>query len=178
MRRFFTGPLFFFSIAACVGQAEPGAQAGAKSSPKATPTAPVSNEGVERPVAPKPTFVVAPPGDAAQVVQSTVASAPDPQRVLVYVGAGWCEPCTRFHKAVEAGTLDDKLAGVVFVEFDADNDRARLAAAGYDGKLIPRFVRPSDDGSASQKRIEGGVKGDRAVENIMGRLTPLLPSGA
>src|SRR5215216_4838017 len=50
-------------------------------------------------------------------------------RVLVYVGATWCEPCQRFHKALESGQLDEDLAGTKFIEFDSDRDAAELRAA-------------------------------------------------
>ena len=92
----------------------------------------------------------------------------------MYVGATWCEPCMRFHEAVEQGKLDRELAGVRFIEFDADRDKPRLAEAGYTSQLIPLFVIPQSDGRASDQRIEGGIKGDGAVTHILGRLQPLL----
>ncbi|HEY6729159.1 MAG TPA: thioredoxin family protein, partial [Polyangiaceae bacterium] len=58
------------------------------------------------------------------------------ERVLVYVGASWCEPCERFHDAVEAGELDAMLAGTRFVEFDADRHTEALGAAGYAFRMI------------------------------------------
>ncbi|MEM6991494.1 MAG: thioredoxin family protein [Myxococcota bacterium] len=126
---------------------------------------------------PPPEFVHAPQGGAAGVVKAAVAEAGEGRQVVVYVGAEWCEPCQYFHKAVEAGELDAELAGVRFVEFDSDDDGERLTADGYDGKLIPRFVVPAGDGAASDRRIEGGIKGDGAVEHIMRRLAPMLASG-
>lgn len=127
-------------------------------------------------VASPPSFVAAPQqGEITEVVRGAVADAETSgQRVVVYVGAEWCEPCTRFHKAVEAGGLDEQLAGVRFLEFDADRDQARLKAGGYSGRLIPRFAFPGDDGRFGGSKIEGGVKGEGAVDNIMKRLEPLL----
>lgn len=120
----------------------------------------------------KPSFVAgAPSGDVADEVRKLVESGAN---VVVYVGASWCEPCQAFHAALERGELDTALAGVTFVEYDADRDRSRLAAAGYDGRLIPRFALPGDDGRFGGKKIEGGIKGDGAVEHIMKRLEPLL----
>src|SRR4249920_2284717 len=59
-----------------------------------------------------------------QFVQQHVEEADaSGMRVLVYVGATWCEPCQRFHKALESGQLDEALAGTKFIEFDADKDR-------------------------------------------------------
>lgn len=96
-------------------------------------------------------------------------------RVLVYVGATWCEPCKRFHKAFESGQLDEALAGTRFVEFDADNDRSELRAAGYASQFIPLFSVPDQSGHASGRAIEGSITGDSAVrENLVPRLIALL----
>ena len=96
-------------------------------------------------------------------------------RVLVYVGAKWCEPCQRFHKALESGQLDDALAGTKFIEFDSDRDAAELRAAGYGSKYIPLFSVPDQSGHASGRAIEGSVKGDGAVrESLVPRLLALL----
>jgi hypothetical protein len=96
-------------------------------------------------------------------------------RVLVYVGASWCEPCQRFHKALESGQLDEDLAGTKFLEFDADRDRAELRSAGYASKYIPLFAVPDHSGHASELSIEGSIKGDSAVrENLVPRLVALL----
>lgn len=112
---------------------------------------------------------------ADAVVRAAVASASgDARKLVVYVGATWCEPCKRFHEAVERGELDARLAGVRFLEFDSDEHGPALDAAGYGGRLIPRFVRPGDDGRATDQRFEGGIKGDGAVANIMQRLDQLL----
>lgn len=96
-------------------------------------------------------------------------------RVLVYVGATWCEPCQRFHKALASGDLDDALAGTKFLEFDADRDRAELRAAGYASKYIPLFAVPDPSGHASELSMEGSIKGDAAVrEDLVPRLLALL----
>lgn len=96
-------------------------------------------------------------------------------RVLVYVGATWCEPCQRFHRALASGELDDVLAGTQFVEFDADDDRQELKAAGYNSKYIPLFSVPDPNGHASGRAIEGSIKGDGAVrQNLVPRLLALL----
>jgi thiol-disulfide isomerase/thioredoxin len=95
--------------------------------------------------------------------------------VLVYVGATWCEPCQGFHRAVAAGELDEMLAGVRLLEFDLDADRDALTAAGYSSQLIPLFALPKADGTASENRIEGSIKGPDAVrENLMPRLRAFL----
>jgi thiol-disulfide isomerase/thioredoxin len=135
----------------------------------------------EAPARPRahPDFVAAGPGEADAAVREALAAAAGDERrsVVVYVGATWCEPCQAFHHAVERGELDDALAGVRFVEFDSDHDTSRLQAAGYGGRLIPRFVLPTADGRGSGERIEGGIKGQGAVEHIMRRLGPLLAGG-
>jgi thiol:disulfide interchange protein len=115
-----------------------------------------------------------------QFVQQHVEEADaSGSRVLVYVGATWCEPCQRFHKALESGQLDEPLAGTKFVEFDADRDREELRAAGYASKYIPLFSVPDQSGHASGRAIEGSIKGDSAVrENLVPRLLALLDGKA
>jgi thiol-disulfide isomerase/thioredoxin len=93
---------------------------------------------------------------------------------LVYVGASWCEPCQRFHRALEAGELDTTLPGLQFIEFDYDTAKAELDADGYSSKLIPLFALPNPDGRASSHSIEGSIKGPAAVDNIVPRLQQLL----
>lgn len=93
---------------------------------------------------------------------------------MVYAGATWCEPCQRFHHAVERGELGSSLPRVTFLEFDLDRDRERLVVAGYESKYIPLFALPSPDGRASGKQVEGGIKGEGAVAFIVPRLEALL----
>jgi thiol-disulfide isomerase/thioredoxin len=98
----------------------------------------------------------------------------DGRDLVVYVGAKWCEPCQRFHKAAAAGELDTDFPQLTLLEFDLDEDRDRLESAGYKSQLIPLFVMPSADGRASENRFEGSVKGNAAVSNIAPRLRSLL----
>lgn len=131
------------------------------------------------PASTPPQFVEAEPGDVVEVVKRAVDSArADGRTLVVYVGATWCEPCEAFHRALERGELDAALAGTRFLEFDADVDGARLDAAGYGGRYIPRFVVPTDDGRASAHAVEGGIKGEDAVDHIMKRLGPALARAA
>jgi thiol-disulfide isomerase/thioredoxin len=126
----------------------------------------------------RPVFVRGPTGGApiAPYVADQLAKGKAAHRgLLVYVGATWCEPCQRFHQAVQAGELDDLLAGVRLIEFDLDEDRQALTDAGYSSRLIPLFAFPNDDGTASSRRIEGSIKGPDAVDkNLAPRLAALL----
>jgi thiol-disulfide isomerase/thioredoxin len=120
-------------------------------------------------------FVKAGSGDVAPLVKAEREKvAADGRELIVYVGAKWCEPCQRFHKAAQAGELDADFPNLTILEFDLDEDRDRIVAAGYKSKLIPLFVRPESDGRASTRRFEGGVKGERAVTNITPRLRQLV----
>jgi thiol-disulfide isomerase/thioredoxin len=137
-----------------------------------------ARSGAPTPAGARPEFVAAGPGELDAVVREALAAATaEERRLVVYVGATWCEPCQAFHQAVERGELDQALAGVRFVELDSDHDGARLEAAGYGGRLIPRFVLPDAQGRGSEQRIEGGIKGSGAVGHIMERLRPMLASG-
>jgi len=114
-------------------------------------------------------------GDVDTIVRGAQAKATaDRRRVVVYVGATWCEPCQRFHHAVERGELDAKFPDVDLLGFDADNDAERLASAGYVSRLIPLFALPGPDGRASGKQVEGGIKGEGAVGFIAPRLEKML----
>ncbi|MEX1365547.1 MAG: thioredoxin family protein [Nannocystaceae bacterium] len=123
----------------------------------------------------RPQFTAAPEGPVDATVREAMRAAQaNDRRLLVYVGAAWCEPCTEFHHAVERGELDEALAGVQLLEFDADRSGPQLVEAGYGGDMIPRFALPGADGKGSGRAIEGGIKGPGAVDHIMQRLTPLL----
>ena len=96
-------------------------------------------------------------------------------RVLVYVGASWCEPCQRFHQAVEHGELNGTLNGLRFLEFDQDRDAPALKAAGYVYQYIPVLALPDPDGRNHGRMISGSIKGPKAVqENLVPRLQALL----
>jgi hypothetical protein len=114
-------------------------------------------------------------GDVAPLVRAEQARASSAgRRLIVYVGAVWCEPCQRFHDAAQHGDLDATFPTLTLLEFDIDRDRQRLAAAGYASRYIPLFAVPKEDGTASGRQIEGGIKGDGAVGFIAGKLKDLL----
>jgi hypothetical protein len=141
----------------------------------------------DEPAQPEPAPEVAAPGrveitaapegspELAELVRDHREKAKRERRdLIVYVGASWCEPCTRFHKAAEAGELDKELPSLRLLEFNLDRDRERLDQAGYGSKMIPLFAVPGGDGRASPLRIEGSVKGEQAVDEIVPRLQALL----
>jgi thiol-disulfide isomerase/thioredoxin len=100
-------------------------------------------------------------------------------RVLVYVGASWCEPCQRFHEAVQRGELNGPLNGLRFLEFDQDHDASALKTAGYVYQYIPVLALPDPDGRNHGRMISGSIKGPRAVqENLVPRLQALLSGKA
>jgi thiol-disulfide isomerase/thioredoxin len=114
-------------------------------------------------------------GDVAQLVKARVDSATkDGRQVLVYIGAKWCEPCQRFHRAVEQGKLDATFPKLTLLEFDLDADGKRLELAGYTTTYIPYFGVPNADGHASGRGISGSIKGEGAVDEITPRLQQLL----
>lgn len=121
-------------------------------------------------------FTKAPPGDDVPSIvrREREKAAADGRDLVVYLGATWCEPCQRFHHAAQRGELDSEFPELTILEFDLDEDRERVFAAGYQSKLIPLFVLPGEDGRGSERRFEGGVKGDRAVANITPRLRKLI----
>lgn len=113
--------------------------------------------------------------DVAKLVRVERARAvADGRDLVVYVGARWCEPCQRFHDAAKRGELDSEFPELTILEFDIDDDRERIVSAGYTSRLIPLFVYPGSDGRASERRFEGGIKGNGAVGDITPRLKRLL----
>jgi len=121
-------------------------------------------------------IVQAPVGeDAIATIQreSQRASA-EGKKLVVYVGAPWCEPCVRFHDAAAAGKLDATFPSLRLLEFDRDRDETGLAKAGCITRLIPLFARPTSDGRCSDRRIEGSIKGEGAVAEITPRLAGIL----
>ena len=115
----------------------------------------------------RPRLVKARGGEVASFVQGEMAKAKAESReLLVYVGATWCEPCQRFHEALEAGKLDAAFPNFTFVEFDFDEQGDGLKRAGYVSRLIPLFAVPGPDGRASGRQMEGGIKGDGAVAEL------------
>jgi hypothetical protein len=129
--------------------------------------------GVEKPRGVE--IVPAPPGDVPTVVKNELArAARDRKQLLVYLGATWCEPCRRFHQAAAEHKLDRDFPSLRLLEFDDDRDAGRLAMAGYSGQYIPLFARPGSDGRGTGRQIEGSVKGDGAVDQIVPRLRGLL----
>jgi hypothetical protein len=115
---------------------------------------------------------------AALIAQELARAEHDGKRLLVYVGAAWCEPCRRFHDAAASGQLDEPFGTLRLLVFDADRDMDVLARAGYMSSLIPLFAIPRADGRASGKQIEGSIKGDGAVDQIAPRLRQLLDQAA
>lgn len=165
---------FALALAAALAGAGCANDAGDAGS-KAAPAQPADAPPPPRPR--KAEVVLAPDGgeDVPALVRAERERALREGRdLLVYVGAPWCEPCTRFHKAVEAGQLDAVFPTLRLLEFDLERDEARLAAAGYASKMIPLFAVPAPGGEASPLRIEGSIKGDGAVAEITPRLRALL----
>jgi thiol-disulfide isomerase/thioredoxin len=140
------------------------------------PSAEVAAASTPPSAAPGKLRIVEPPdGSVDAIVRDALAGArADGRTLVVYVGATWCEPCQHFHHAAERGQLDAAFPHMTLLEFDLDRDRERLAAAGYVSKYIPLFALPGPDGAASGKQIEGGIKGEGAVENLSARLREML----
>jgi hypothetical protein len=115
--------------------------------------------------------IVAPQdSDAISVVRTERLRAKAEGRVLVvYAGAGWCEPCKRFKHAVETGTLDEKLPQTTLLVFDADRDTDRLGAAGYKFSFIPYVALPGADGHPSDT-AEARAKGSESWRELVAKL--------
>ncbi len=114
-------------------------------------------------------------GSLEALVQAELArAATDSRRLVVYVGATWCEPCRRFHDALAAGALDAAFPNIRFLEFDADRHSQMIVAAGCQSDYLPMFTVPEPTGRCPKDRLEGAVKGERALGYIVPRLKALL----
>jgi hypothetical protein len=93
--------------------------------------------------------------------------------LIVYVGATWCEPCTRFHDAALRGDLDARYGNLTVLEYDHDRDKDALKAAGYVDTYIPVFALPAADGRP-QRSFAGSIKGPEGLTRILSDLEKLL----
>jgi hypothetical protein len=163
---------------ACDRGSSPATTSATAPAPSASTVAPAATSETPMVLAPSAgiRWVQAPATtDVASVVRTTLAEAHASGRSLVvYEGATWCEPCQRFHHAVDAGELDAAFPRLTILGFDADRDGEALASAGYTSRLIPLLAVPGADGRASGKQIEGSIKGPGAVGEITPRLRALL----
>lgn len=115
--------------------------------------------------------------DALSLVRTERLRAKAEGRVLVvYAGAGWCEPCKRFKNAVQTGALDDKLAKTTLLVFDADRDGERLGSAGYTFKFIPYVGLPGNDGHPTDS-AEARSKGSEAWRDLIAKLQTWQANG-
>lgn len=120
-------------------------------------------------------FALAGPGEVSAVMREAVRAAKqDSRRLVFYVGASWCEPCRYFLDAVESNRLPERFHDLRFLKFDFDRDEVRLSKSGFGGQMLPRFVLPDVEGSATERRFEGSIKGPGAVDDLIAKLDWLL----
>jgi thiol-disulfide isomerase/thioredoxin len=113
--------------------------------------------------------------DVAAFVRETATRVTgEHRRLVVYVGASWCEPCQEIHAAAAAHQLDADFPDLTLLAFDLDRDADALKHAGYDSPLIPLFALPRADGNASDRREYGGVKKGDNVALLKSKLVRLL----
>ena len=108
--------------------------------------------------------------DALTAIRTERLKAKADGRVLVvYVAATWCEPCKKFKEELASGRLDDRLAKITLLAFDADKDLDRLGAAGYTFKFVPFVALPGADGRPADTQEATG-KGSSAWKELLGKL--------
>ena len=113
--------------------------------------------------------------DVAALVRTTAEKAhAEHRRLVVYVGAKWCEPCQVIHAAAQDGSLDAAFPDLELLAFDLDRDRAALERAGYSSTYIPLFDVPNPDGRAGPRHAEGGLKHGDNLEFLRAKLKKLL----
>jgi hypothetical protein len=113
--------------------------------------------------------------DVAALVRTTATRArAEKRRLVVYVGARWCEPCQVIHSAAATGKLDAAFPDLELLVFDLDRDHEALERAGYVSTYIPLFVIPGADGRASTRHAEGGLKRGDNLQYLSDKLQKLL----
>lgn len=136
--------------------------------PKPTPSVTQVNPRVELRTRTTPAADV-----AALVRDERAQAAREGRKLVVYVGATWCEPCIAWHQALQRGAVGG-LPPVRFLEFDLDRDGAALVQAGYHTTMVPFFALPDSDGRASSLQFAGVRKGGDYVAEIGARMAELL----
>lgn len=108
--------------------------------------------------------------DALSLIRTERLKAKAEGRVLVvYASAAWCEPCRKLKEEIHAGRLDDRLARVTLLSFDADKDTDRLGSAGYKFQFIPYVALPGADGHPADS-LEARGKGGGAWRELASKL--------
>ncbi|MBK6694638.1 MAG: thioredoxin family protein [Myxococcales bacterium] len=105
---------------------------------------------------------------------ATARAKREGRAVIVEVGASWCPPCRTLKAAVANGELDDVLAGVTLVAFDADVHGERLDSLGYTSKFIPAFSVPRGDGRASEWKVDVKLPKTASSRDLARVLAPLV----
>jgi len=150
-------------LGARCGTTNAGPDPAASASPRAQPTGKVEWVKMPADVAP-----------ASFIVSELARAEKDKKKLVIYVGATWCEPCQRFHEAANAGQLDAQFPDLRLIELDRDADDAILGGLACGSRLIPLFALPDPAGHCTDRRVEGGIKGEGAVAYIGPRLRTLL----
>ncbi len=163
LARCYRRPAMRFEVVMMLALAAAGCSADERAAPAAAPPRKVE-------IVAAPAHGELAPYVASEVVRGTRDGVP----VLVYVGATWCEPCRDFHAAASSGALDAELGPLRVLELDLDRDGGRLAAAGYQSRLVPLFARPGADGRASGAQTDGVRTGGGYVEQLIPRIRALV----
>jgi hypothetical protein len=108
--------------------------------------------------------------DALSAIRAArLAARADGRVLVVYVGATWCEPCKRFKAELASGRLDERLAKVTLLVFDADRDVDRLGAGDYHFRYVPFVALPGVDGRPTDTAQATG-KGVDAWRELLAKL--------
>lgn len=149
------------------------------SSPEATPEPAASGTPASAPSGAAPRkveWVKVPAGAEPHTwVKSEVERAKaDQKKLVLYVGAKWCEPCQNFHAATERGELDAAFPDLRLVQFDHDDEADTIAELGCGSNYIPLFSVPDAEGHCTRKQISGGIKGTNNVAFLTDKLRKLI----
>jgi hypothetical protein len=103
---------------------------------------------------------------AGAFAEEAVAAGQTP---VVYVGAGWCQPCLLYKASLDDPRMKAAHEGVRILEADADLHD--LSALGISPNGIPHWELVDAAGHSTGAVVTGGAWGDNTPENMAPVLT-------
>lgn len=103
------------------------------------------------------------PSIAADFAAEAVAAGKTP---VVYVGAGWCQPCVAYKAVLDDPRMKEAHAGVRILEADMDLHYEGLSELGVNPSGIPHWEILDASGKSTGAVITGGAWGDNTPENM------------
>lgn len=133
--------------------------------PTPSPTVPVADPETTPTLEPIPPA----PADVVTIIEVDIQAGPlgsqlaavaaraktEGRTAVVELWAGWCAPCKKLDKLIDAGTVTDALRGTILVRVDVDMFDDELTDLGFTAPQIPSFYRIDGRGKPKGKPLSG-----------------------